>query len=78
MESNEKRYFAAYCPISIYAIGDSPESAIAQAQDDCRDLDAQFSVAEINPLFAEKITRDGFNPYRDSFYIKNGIILEAQ
>ena len=43
--------FAAYDDASIYAIGDSPDDAIAKARVDTMAPEAQFKTARVNGIF---------------------------
>ncbi len=70
-----KTTYAAFDKDSIYALGETPEAAIANARDDARDDSAEFDTAEIDERSAAYIRENGWNGMRDSFDVKNGRII---
>ncbi len=69
--------YAAHDKFSIYAIGETPEAAIAQARDDARDDSAQFDTAIVSDKLAAKIMRDGWDGNRNSFDVRHGEIFDT-
>lgn len=69
--------FAAYDSLSIYAVADSAEAAIAKARDDARNDEAQFQTAEISDELAAEIERDGWDGNRRAFDVVAGKIVTA-
>lgn len=65
----ELQKFAAYDDLSIYAIADSPEAAIAQARADAGDPEARFSTAKCSNELAAYIEKYGWNGNRESFTV---------
>jgi hypothetical protein len=71
--------FAAYDDASIYAVADSPDSAIQKARDDANDPSAQFSTAAISDRFAAWIEENGWDCYRRSFKLdkQTGFLVDT-
>ena len=69
--------YAAYDELSIYALGQTPDEAIANARNDAGDPDAQFDTARISEALAAQIERDGWNGNRQSFDVRGGEIVET-
>jgi len=67
--------YAAYDSRAIYAIGETPDSAIARARADCRDPDAGFLTAKIDDDLAAEIEVDGWDGFSRSFLIRGGYIV---
>ncbi len=67
--------FAAYDDLSIYAVADTGEVAIATARADTNEPDAMFKTAEISDELAVQIERDGWNGNRQSFEVRHGAIF---
>ena len=67
--------YAAYDHSAIYAIGDTPEAAIAKARNDARDDEAIFETAKIGDADALEIEDGGFNGHYDGFDVKDGWIV---
>lgn len=67
--------FAAYDDLSIYAVADSAEAAIAKARDDARDPEAQFRTARVSEELCAKIERDGWDGNRRAFDVRDGWIV---
>lgn len=59
--------YAAHDDISIYATGDTPEAAIANARADARDPEAEFETTRIRDDFAEWIDNNGWDGFSYSF-----------
>lgn len=72
-----KTFFAAHDDLSIYAIADSPENAIAKARDDARDDSAHFQTAICPAALAQHILENGWNGHRNSFDVISGIIVDT-
>lgn len=71
--------FAAYHDASIYAVGDTPETAIAKAIKDTREPEARFLTAPISDALAAQIDQDGWNGHRQAFELdRNGQIVETE
>lgn len=66
--------YAAHDDLSIYALGATPDEAIANAIAEVRNEEAQFQVTPIDPAFAITIDREGFDPMRDTFHVDRGVI----
>jgi hypothetical protein len=61
--------YAAYDDVSIYAIGMTPDEAIANAKEATRDPNAHFKAAHICDEFAAYIEEHGWDASCDSFSI---------
>ena len=70
-------HYAAYDHNSIYALGATPDEAVANARRDAGDDDAKFFTATVSDALAEQIERDGWNGNSRSFDIKNGQIVDT-
>ena len=66
--------YAAHDDLSIYALGATPQEAVAVARHVSKDSEAQFAVSSIDPAFAEEIYRNGFDPMSDTFHVVEGVI----
>jgi len=69
--------YAAYDSRAIYAIGETPDSAIARARADCRDPDAGFLTAKISDELAAEIQVDGWDGFSQSFDVIDGHIVAS-
>jgi hypothetical protein len=69
--------YAAYDYVSIYAVAETPEAAIAKARHDAQEPEAQFSTAKVSDELAEQIERDGWYGNSRSFDIQNGFIVDT-
>lgn len=69
--------YAAYDHHSIYAIGDSPDEAIATARADAGEPDAKFNTAEISDDLAKYIEENGWNGHHESFDVRDGEIFRT-
>jgi hypothetical protein len=69
--------FAAYDSASIYAISDTPESAIAKAREDAGDSTAEFETAPIGAELAAWIDENGWNGAHRSFRLAYGRIVDT-
>lgn len=70
--------FAAYDDLSIYAVADTEEAAIAKAREDSGEPSAQFSTAPISDDLAAQIERDGWNGTLRSFSVgADGYIIDT-
>lgn len=70
--------YAAYDDMAIYAIGDSPESAIQKARDDAREPEAEFKTAPVREGLASAIEDAGWNPHLESFALdSDGLIVDT-
>ena len=68
--------FAAYDDVAIYAVAETSEAAIEEAQSYVNG-EGHFDAAEISDELFEQIERDGWNGNRQSFSVKNGEIVET-
>jgi len=59
--------FAAYDHSSIYAIGETRETAMTNARVDARDDTAEFKTAPISDYLAAWIDENGWDGNRNSF-----------
>jgi hypothetical protein len=64
--------FAAHDTVSVYAVGDTPAQAIANARNAARDPDAQFDTAQITAELAAWIDAHGWNGHAESFAVRDG------
>ena len=69
--------FAAYDDFSIYALGDTPEAAIAKARSDANDPTAFFKTDRISDDLAAFIDAEGWNGVLESFDVIDGVIADT-
>jgi hypothetical protein len=69
--------YAAFDDLSIYAIGNTPDEAVAKARRDAGDPQATFQTALIDPALAQWIDEHGWNGNRRSFRVENGAIVDT-
>ena len=70
--------FAAYDGLSIYAVADTAEAAIAKARRDTMEPDAEFDTAPITDEFAAWIEDNGWDGIHRSFEVgEDGYLRDA-
>jgi transcriptional regulator with XRE-family HTH domain len=61
IERKNQMIYAAYDDLSIYALGRSPEEAIANARRDANEPEAEFRTARVADALAQEIDLNGWN-----------------